>query len=70
MEGGCKAGTQFTEIKMKILGPDHPSTLTSIHNLASTLSIQERLHEAEELFAMISMVRVGNCADQNRLCLV
>ena len=66
----AKPGKQFTEMKMKILSPDHASTLTSMHNLASTFSIRGRLHEAEELFAMISMVRVGNCADQNRLCLV
>jgi pentatricopeptide repeat protein len=32
------------------LGDDHPSTLTSMHNLASTYGNQGRWEEAEKLF--------------------
>jgi Tetratricopeptide repeat len=37
------------EARKKKLGEDHPSTLTSMANLASTYRDQGRLDEAEEL---------------------
>ena len=36
-----------------ILGPDHPSTLTSMANLASTFWNQGRWEEAEKLFVQV-----------------
>lgn len=33
-----------------MLGPEHPHTLTSLHNMANLLKEQGKLDEAEELF--------------------
>ncbi|EIW80071.1 hypothetical protein CONPUDRAFT_155439 [Coniophora puteana RWD-64-598 SS2] len=41
--------TQVLEARKRVLGPEHPSTLTSMANLASTLWQQGKLDEAEEL---------------------
>jgi uncharacterized protein involved in tolerance to divalent cations len=41
--------TQILEVEKKVLGEEHPSTLTSMANLASTYSNQGRWKEAEEL---------------------
>ncbi|KAH8587623.1 hypothetical protein B0O99DRAFT_733028 [Bisporella sp. PMI_857] len=40
---------QVLDIKKKVLGLEHPSTLTSMANLASTYWNQERVQEAENL---------------------
>ena len=42
-------GVQVMEIMKKVLGVEHPHTLTNMANLASTYSSQKRLKEAEEL---------------------
>ena len=34
----------------RVLGPDHPGTLTSVGNLASLLKAQGKLQEAEPLY--------------------
>ena len=38
---------------MRVLGLEHPDTLTSMANLASTFSNQSRWKEAEELFVQV-----------------
>ncbi|PYH50180.1 purine and uridine phosphorylase [Aspergillus niger CBS 101883] len=40
---------QALELCKRVLGPEHPDTLTSMNNLASTYSYQGRWKEAEEL---------------------
>jgi len=40
---------QVVETSKRVLGQEHPSTLTSIGNLASTYRNQERWNEAEDL---------------------
>jgi tetratricopeptide (TPR) repeat protein len=47
------AFTQVLEMRKRVLGPDHPSTLTSMANLASTYRNQGRWNEAEKLFAQV-----------------
>ncbi|KAI3576690.1 hypothetical protein IWW34DRAFT_578692, partial [Fusarium oxysporum f. sp. albedinis] len=37
------------ETRTKVLGKEHPDTLTSMHNLAATYRNQGRWKEAEEL---------------------
>ncbi|WAO90144.1 Hypothetical protein NCS54_00755600 [Fusarium falciforme] len=44
-----KLGGKAVEIRTKVLGEEHPDTLTSMANLASTFSNQGRWKEAEEL---------------------
>ncbi|KAJ4193670.1 hypothetical protein NW759_016585 [Fusarium solani] len=44
-----KLGGKAVEIRTKVLGEEHPSTLTSMANLASTFWNQGRWKEAEEL---------------------
>ena len=41
------------ETSSRVLGEEHPSTLTSIANLASTFWNQGRWKEAEELFVQV-----------------
>jgi hypothetical protein len=38
------------EAREKVLGPEHPSTLASINNLASVLSSQEKYKDAEIMY--------------------
>jgi hypothetical protein len=40
---------QMIEMRKKLLGPEHPHSLSSRGNLASTYSKQERWNEAEQL---------------------
>ena len=40
---------EVMEKRKEVLGPDHPATLTSMDNLASTYSELGQLKEAEEL---------------------
>ena len=40
---------QVLEIRKRVLGEEHPNTLTSMGNLASTYADQGRWKEAEEL---------------------
>ncbi|KAH7113481.1 hypothetical protein B0J13DRAFT_404088, partial [Dactylonectria estremocensis] len=44
-----KLSTEASRIREELLGPDHPSTLASMANLASTLWNQGRWEEAEKL---------------------
>ena len=46
-----------TEIRSRALGPEHPSTLTSMANLASTYRNQGRWKEAEELEVQVMETR-------------
>jgi Tetratricopeptide repeat len=41
---------QVMETRKRVLGKEHPDTLTSMANLASTYGNQGRWKEAEELF--------------------
>jgi hypothetical protein len=40
-------GRQVLKSREKVLGPEHPDTLTSINNLAIVLRIQGKYEEAE-----------------------
>ncbi|USP76252.1 kinesin light chain 3 [Curvularia clavata] len=45
---------QVTEMSLRVLGEEHPNTLTSIANLASTYRKQGRWKEAEELEVQVT----------------
>ena len=45
------------EIEKRILGEEHPSTLTSMANLATTYADQGRWQEAEELDVRVIEIR-------------
>jgi hypothetical protein len=45
------------EMKKKMLGPDHPHTLTSMGNLASTYRRQRRWEEAQSLEVKVLEMR-------------
>ena len=47
------------ETSKGVLGQDHPDTLTSMANLASTYRNQARWKEAEELFVKVMEARKG-----------
>jgi tetratricopeptide (TPR) repeat protein len=48
---------EVMERRKRVLGPEHPSTLTSIANLASTYRKQGRWKEAEDLFVQVIETR-------------
>ena len=48
---------QVIETSSRVLGLEHPSTLTSMANLASTYRNQGRWKEAEELFVQVMETR-------------
>jgi tetratricopeptide (TPR) repeat protein len=48
---------QVVETRKRVLGTEHPDTLTSIANLASTYRNQGRWKEAEELFVQVVETR-------------
>ncbi|KAH8669663.1 hypothetical protein BGZ60DRAFT_564114 [Tricladium varicosporioides] len=55
-----EAEKQFIEVfttRKRVLGLEHPSTLTSMANLASTYQKQGRWKEAEELFVLVVETR-------------
>ena len=47
---------QVMEIRKRVLGEEHPDTLTSMANLASTYRNQGRWKEAEELFVQVMKI--------------
>ena len=49
MEEAEELEVQVIETRRRVLGAEHPSTLTSMNNLALTFSNQGRWKEAEEL---------------------
>ncbi|KAL6832120.1 hypothetical protein V8C40DRAFT_163757 [Trichoderma camerunense] len=48
---------EATEIRRRLLGADHPDTLMSMNNLASTYSHQGRRKEAEDLYLQVMEAR-------------
>ncbi|KAL4751018.1 hypothetical protein BDW72DRAFT_193288 [Aspergillus terricola var. indicus] len=50
---------QVMETRKQVLGPEHPDTLTSMANLASTYWNQGRWKEAEELLVQVTETRKG-----------
>lgn len=48
---------QVMETRKKVLGEEHPDTLTSMHNLALTYQKQGRRKEAEELQVQVTDIR-------------
>lgn len=48
---------EVIETKKRILGPEHPDTLTSIVNLAATYKNQRKWKEAEELQVQLMETR-------------
>jgi Tetratricopeptide repeat len=53
MGGGGKPKCANDGDSRRALGPEHPDTLTSMANLASTYRIQGRWAEAEKLFVQV-----------------
>ena len=53
------------ETKKKVLGEEHPSTLTSLKNLTSTYGNQGRWKEAEQLQIQISETRKRVLRDEH-----
>ena len=49
------------EMTKRLLGAEHPDTLTSIANLASTFQNQGRWNEAEQLKIQVMEMRVAWC---------
>ena len=49
--------TEVMETRKRVLGAEHPDTLTSMNNLASTYWSQGRWKEAEELFVQVMETR-------------
>ena len=45
------------EMRKKVLGDEHPDTLSSMGNLASTYSDQKRQNEAEQLEIQVMEIR-------------
>ncbi|KAN0075017.1 hypothetical protein V8E54_007628 [Elaphomyces granulatus] len=54
-----KLSVQVMETRKTVLGPEHPDTLTSMHNLASTYRDQGRWTEAEKLLSNLSHTLKG-----------
>jgi tetratricopeptide (TPR) repeat protein len=52
-----KSSFQVMETRKRVLGVEHPDTLTSMANLASTYGNQGRWKEAEELFIQVMETR-------------
>ena len=50
-------GIQVSETRKRVLGDEHPSTLTSMANLASTYRNQRRWKEAKQLEAQVLETR-------------
>ncbi|KAL2810943.1 hypothetical protein BJX63DRAFT_433767 [Aspergillus granulosus] len=50
-------GMQVIEVRKQVLGPEHPGTLTSMANLASTYRNQGRWKEAKELEVQVMEIR-------------
>ncbi|KAI2919241.1 hypothetical protein CBS147320_8602 [Aspergillus niger] len=50
-------GVQVVKLRKQVLGPEHPDTLTSISNLASTYWNQGRWKKAEELIVQVLELR-------------
>ena len=48
---------EVMETRRRVLGEEHPSTLTSMGNLASTYRNQGRWTEAEKLFVQVMETR-------------
>ena len=48
---------QVLDLRTKLLGPEHPDTLTSMGNLAGTYRYQGRWNEAEELQIQVMDMR-------------
>ncbi|KAL2859126.1 tetratricopeptide repeat protein, partial [Aspergillus lucknowensis] len=57
VEGGRRAGVRVMETRKHVLGPEHPDTLTSMANLASTYWNQGQWKEAEELEVQVMETR-------------
>ena len=41
---------QLLDLDRRVLGPDHPGTLTAMSNLALTIQAEGRLAEAEQMY--------------------
>ena len=47
------------DMRKKLLGAEHPDTLTSMANLASTYWNQGRWNEAEQLEVQVMDIKIG-----------
>ena len=47
--------TKSLEIRDRVFGPEHPSTLTAMHNLAALYQHRGRLKDAERLYSFQSL---------------
>ncbi|KAF2808823.1 FabD/lysophospholipase-like protein [Mytilinidion resinicola] len=57
--------SQVLETSSRVLGEEHPDTLTSMANLASTYRNQGRWKEAEELFVQVMETRIRVLGDEH-----
>jgi tetratricopeptide (TPR) repeat protein len=57
LAGFCRPVGEALDIKRRILGPEHPVTLLSMGNLASTLERMGQYPEAEKLFRQTLDIR-------------
>ena len=48
---------QTLELREKVLGPEHPDTLTSMNNLAEVLTDQGKYEAAEEMHRQVLELR-------------
>jgi hypothetical protein len=53
------------DVRRRVLGKDHPATLTSMNNLALTLREQGELGEARPLQERVLDVRIGALGEQH-----
>jgi tetratricopeptide (TPR) repeat protein len=60
-----EALVHIVETRKKVLGKEHPSTLTSMANLASTYRNQGRWKEAEQLFVQVMETSVRVLGDEH-----
>ena len=52
-----KLHAQVLGARKKILGPEHPDTITSMYNLALMYQEQGKLKEAEEIYVLVTEMR-------------
>ena len=49
--------SQVLEARRRVLGPEHPDTLTTMHDLARLYSVRGRNEQAEPLFKQVLEVK-------------
>ena len=63
MEGSRRAGNTFLETSLKVLGAEHPDTLTGMNNVAYTLKGQGKQTEALALMGKYTRIHLRVLGD-------